>query len=576
MALIVSYVNPDSTGGDGTTSATSGANAAYASLGAWNTARANNLVSNGNSHEVHCSGTTTADTTAVTLNGWTTDATHTLSIISDDNHGIVFPSSGYRMQVSSGTACIQNYATHVKFIGLALNNNGATYGILNRSTGTVGYEVQNCIFKGNGGTTEHYGHSIISAAGGTLKMWNNLAYSFGTNTNASAYLFNIAGVTSYVYNCLAAKSRKGFKQLAGTVVLKNCIYQALGASTPDGYNGTFDAASNYNISSEAADAPGANSKDSTTVSFTNTGTDDYHLVEGDTAAKGAGVDLSADANLAFSTDIEGDPRVAPWDIGPDAFIIAFGIDSEPVTMARGETGLEFVVSNPATTPTTENTTVVSGSASLTVIGVSGAGPYTITCTCPSNIALQHSDTGYIWTVTVGAESDTTALIPLTVPSGYSNVFMGATISLEEGSGSVWNDYTGDTPVEGTEFVWTTLTVPDSYPIDVQDTGEWSIDTSLLGYPTANQTFYGYAIQANGTIGTTAEYTFNITIPGEGTWSGWLATLVGNSTTEKLLLFLASKGYGGGMTNAMYEYLKSISAKNSHSERYQEWKDGGFN
>ncbi|MCK5082833.1 MAG: hypothetical protein KAR31_07985, partial [Candidatus Omnitrophica bacterium] len=43
---------------------------------------------------------------------------------------------------------------------------------------------------------------------------------------------------------------------------------------------------------------------------------DFHLAQNDTAAKNAGTDLSADAYLAFSDDIDGESRVI-WDIGAD-------------------------------------------------------------------------------------------------------------------------------------------------------------------------------------------------------------------------------------------------------------------
>lgn len=61
------------------------------------------------------------------------------------------------------------------------------------------------------------------------------------------------------------------------------------------------------------------------------------------------------------------------------------------------------------------------------------------------------------------------------------------------------------------------------------------------------------------------------------YNDWLSykSLLG-STTEKLISFLQDKGMSGGLTEMMYEYIKTKSSKNSHSERYQEWKDGGYN
>jgi hypothetical protein len=109
-----------------------------------------------------------------------------------------------------------------------------------------------------------------------------------------------------------------------TAVVKNTIAYAC----TDGFSGTFGAASNYNLSNLASDAPGANSRNSQTVTFVDEGNDDFHLSINDTAAINFGTDLSADANLAFTDDIdpEGGTRVAPWDIGADEIIDPISIE----------------------------------------------------------------------------------------------------------------------------------------------------------------------------------------------------------------------------------------------------------
>lgn len=57
---------------------------------------------------------------------------------------------------------------------------------------------------------------------------------------------------------------------------------------------------------------------------------------------------------------------------------------------------------------------------------------------------------------------------------------------------------------------------------------------------------------------------------------WIDTLpTGGSTTDKLMLFLNGQGFSGGTTEMMYEFLKTKSAKLSHSERFQDWADAGF-
>jgi len=56
-----------------------------------------------------------------------------------------------------------------------------------------------------------------------------------------------------------------------------------------------------------------------TVQFADATNKDFHLRVGDTAARGNGVNLSGDANLAFTTDIDNQarPATSAWDIGAD-------------------------------------------------------------------------------------------------------------------------------------------------------------------------------------------------------------------------------------------------------------------
>lgn len=99
----------------------------------------------------------------------------------------------------------------------------------------------------------------------------------------------------------------------GSFVLKNNLVQG----TTDGYAACYATGSDNNISSGDADAPGANSKNSTNVSFADAANKDFHLSPFDTAAKNAGADLSADSNFAFNTDTDGQTRSGSWDIGAD-------------------------------------------------------------------------------------------------------------------------------------------------------------------------------------------------------------------------------------------------------------------
>ena len=100
----------------------------------------------------------------------------------------------------------------------------------------------------------------------------------------------------------------------GTVVAKNNLVYG----NVDNYWGTFSPSSTNNLSGPVqADAPGSNPRNATTVTFVDAAGDDFHLGATDTGARGQAADLSADAALPFSVDVDGGPRRAPWDIGAD-------------------------------------------------------------------------------------------------------------------------------------------------------------------------------------------------------------------------------------------------------------------
>ena len=118
---------------------------------------------------------------------------------------------------------------------------------------------------------------------------------------------------TYAYNNTAYNCGTGFSRNTGTLIAKNNIAQN---TAYKGFNGTFNASSTNNISSDAT-APGSNAQNSKTITFANAAANDFHLSLTDTAALGKGVNLSADSNFAFKTDIDGDTRGAIWSIGAD-------------------------------------------------------------------------------------------------------------------------------------------------------------------------------------------------------------------------------------------------------------------
>lgn len=294
----------------------------YASISAWETGRQGDLVTRNAIERGLPYYDGSADTNQAVIDGWTTDATHYIELFVplSERHRGVWNTAKYRLETSGQTALsiVEDYVRveglQVQLTTSSSNNRGiympGPYGA------STDIRISNNIVKGvlSGAASAAYG--IQTAATGTYKIWNNIVYDFVNGANTTYGIRN-AGGTTYVYNNVVQNSYIGFQVGTGTFVAKNNIYQSNGISGADGFVGTFDAASNYNISDLASDAPGANSKNSTTVTFIDAVNKDFHLQFNDAAAKNAGADLSADANLAFSTDIDGDTRSGTWDIGAD-------------------------------------------------------------------------------------------------------------------------------------------------------------------------------------------------------------------------------------------------------------------
>ena len=192
-------------------------------------------------------------------------------------------------------------------------------------TNIANIQVSNCIMRGlydatatSRRRTGIYVNNLDNAAS-TLKIWNNIIYSFWTPFDAT----RVGGIhfdatncngTAYIYNNTLDSCRYSIVGNDGTVYAKNNIVQR----TQDGFNGAnFHADSNYNISDVASDAPGANSKNSTSVSFVSAANKNFLLQANDTAAKDAGTNTVTSDISATSTDILGTarPQGAAFDIG---------------------------------------------------------------------------------------------------------------------------------------------------------------------------------------------------------------------------------------------------------------------
>ena len=133
---------------------------------------------------------------------------------------------------------------------------------------------------------------------------------------------------------------------------------------------------------------GGNTHDkvSQTISFADSANKDFHLSSSDTSAKDAGADLSADANLAFSTDIDSTTRTGSWDIGADETSGAGG-------GASSDTSAPTVPANLAATIISSSEISLSWTASTDDTAVTGYKVYRNGTQVNTSATNSYSDTG---------------------------------------------------------------------------------------------------------------------------------------------------------------------------------------
>jgi hypothetical protein len=339
---ILRYVDTASTaGGDGTTNATTGANRAYATLDAalleWEGTTLTDVV------EIICAASTGVADTAVVAQGSTitTSSTNYVLIRAATGHDALLTgwSTGrYRLSPANANALTLNGVNHCVVQGLQIEASptGASNTRIAVSMGNVAgtakfLTIDRCRIRVNaaGTGTGHIGVNYQNASG-RLRVVNSVLEAVGTNT-ANVSLASVrqdVANTSVIYSTTFYGANVGvsYNSATGGTNLKvvNCL-----TNCTDGFStSTFRTGSNYNASSAASDAPGANSRNSQTFTFENAGAGDYRLASNDAGARTFGTDLSADSDYAFNIDMAGTTRTVPWDIG--AHQVSFTPTSIPV------------------------------------------------------------------------------------------------------------------------------------------------------------------------------------------------------------------------------------------------------
>jgi len=283
-----------------------------------------NLVSRDEVLEIACYAG--QDTTAVTVNGFTTDATHYVRIFcpAGEGHAGKWDDTKYRLEsTNANTLVISDNFVRVEQLQLKLTSSNAstlracTVGTL--SAGAYDIRHINILARGVGngsvGMDGFVNSSTDDAAGKTYYI-NCMAYDFHDGSVFCAGFNMRSGSLSqavYAYNCTSVRCQTGFQKRSYSRH-KNCVavdcWNGWGGDTND------HSDSDYNASTIApTDAYGTHSRDKIAVLFTDPLNADYRILAGDSGVVGQGTDLSADAAYPFNYDIAGTTRSGTWTAG---------------------------------------------------------------------------------------------------------------------------------------------------------------------------------------------------------------------------------------------------------------------
>jgi hypothetical protein len=299
----------------------------YSSLAAWEAGEQADLVSLDETRIADCSSL--ADTSAVSVTGWTTDATRRIVIraASGERHGGKWNTSAYRLSVDNNNAvALTEEFVDIQGIQAEVSESGATQRacfVLTSGLNLSDIRLEKCIARQKPGSAGS-GNLIGFQNEDSSTVWrlsNCLAYDFRQGSGVG---FNtVVNAETYHYFCGAHNCDTGFQNATGadTMLVKTSWAQ----DCTDGFAGTWDTGSDYNISDVASDAPGANSQNSTSITFVDEANDDFHMDPG-SAGVGDGIDLSTDSAYPVGEDIDY-LAFASWDgvnVGPDQFAVSGG------------------------------------------------------------------------------------------------------------------------------------------------------------------------------------------------------------------------------------------------------------
>lgn len=310
----------------------------YTSLAAWEAGQQGDLTGVRDEIAVakcRCTGGT-ADTTAVTIDGWTTSSTQYIKIWTDPSES--YRHSGkwetgnkYRMYADAVLLNVTG-ADHIIIDGLQFGYppGAGNCGCLATMNMTGWAHIRNNVVWGGTSPSNAFGIAVWSS---NQYIYNNIIMDFSDHSGTFYYgikqesespypaaIYNNTIINCYVGIWSVSNGGNGYDALKNNI-LYNCTTPIIGTfAAGSGYNATEDASLGASYS-----VYGGATGDRTSQTFSFVGSGDYHLQSSDTGARGLGTNLYNDAICPFQTDIDGQDRGgsgAQWDIGADEYVAA--------------------------------------------------------------------------------------------------------------------------------------------------------------------------------------------------------------------------------------------------------------
>lgn len=539
------------------------------------------------------------DTDALDINGWTFNTNNRLTFYSPTSLSEVGLTQRHAGVYPGNTASAVNKTSSISFGSSTINQQVSFQGVIyhmdavacsgfnfsNANSSSLFELTESILIGRNGsgcsGTTGPI--TAFSPFSAVLKLRNLILYNVdgsGTNSgpgNHAAIRFVSGDGTIYAYNVTDNNSNYSFFHAAtsGTFVVKNNISQnsdTFGFYTEGG--ASYSAASNYNISDRAADAPGANSKNSTTVTFLNAAGNNFHLDSGDTGAGNSGTDLSADANLPVTTDIDGGARPTgsnTVDMGADEGVVTAAemdvkgnntsiTDGDATPSASDSTDFGSVLTTGATRSVTytisntgETALTLSGTPKVAV-GGTHAADFTVT-TQPSSPVSAAGSVTFVVSFDPSATGTRSATLSIANDDSDENPYnwsiqgTGVTreIAVSGNSQDITNGDATPSPADGTDFgrialVNATQTVV--FTISNSGTSNLTLSgTPKVAVSGANSSDFTVTAQPSSPISGSGSTTFTVVFDPSGVGLRTATLSIANDDSDENPFTFSISGFG---------------------------------